>query len=214
MVLKRRWPVLVVGMLILTAAVVGVAKKSHSSYQVTASMLLVPPTPSETAGVPNVAIFHNPILLTNRQLATLSAMTASSVNDSVTASRLAASGATASYSVGPGVGTLAAILSIQTSAASADLASRTAVAVEQAVADDISQRQASMRVADELRIRVQATTSPMLTTSHKNRTRLMATVTAVGLAATVILAFFIEGLAVHRRGRRQNQPVPPTAMPI
>jgi hypothetical protein len=192
-VFLRRWPFVVVSLLVLLTAMVGIAEIERSKAQATWTVLLTSPDTAHDVTVGGVAqASQNPLVPAVTTLDVATRITAVSVSDEETTDRLVKEGATATYTVAPGVQYGSSAMTIVALSNDGDIAVRTARAVAAAIGTDLTNRQTVLGVAPAEMIGTQTIGQPELTHFNKTRVRLLAASGSAGLALIAIAVFAIE----------------------
>jgi hypothetical protein len=192
-VLRRRWIVVLVGVLLTLGAGAAAWRAVPSEYSSTSTMLLLPPVNPTQPGA-------NPYL----SLAGLTGpaeVVARSVNDPTTEQELRQAGASGSWTVERDYQTSAPIILVTVQDSSVDKVRATTDIILAEVPKALNQLQASINVASSARITstvvsrnadVQRVLKPLL--------RALMLVVAAGLILTVALAALIDAVMLRRRG--------------
>lgn len=223
-VLRRRWVTVLIGVVIMTAAGIGILIAVPPTYQVKASDVLLVPAQvgSSQAGA------ANPYLGFGGSLGIVAEITARKMNDFATVELMKQAGATGEYLVDivPGE---APMLQVTATSKNEAEALRTAQVVEKAMNDNLRQSQVDLKAPPQFLI----TTNPVTLPTHSeiqrgSQFRALAGMLVVGLASTVLAAFVVESVKTRRRLRAateeslvgnadlppvQDAPKPPVARP-
>jgi hypothetical protein len=192
-ILRRRWPVLALGLVLVVTASLAAGRSKLPLYSAKATMLFTPPRLSPDAALdaqdPNAV---NPYLADASKLDAALRVTALAVTSQASVARLQPQGATSIYTVGPGPEVTQQTLVIDARDRDPESAKRTAGIVMTAIEQDLSQRQVQLGVAARDRIQVVRLGDIEVTTVPQSAGRLIVLIAAGGVAASVMAAFALE----------------------
>lgn len=199
-VLGRRWPCVVIGVLVTALGVVGVLNTVPVTYSATGSLLLnVPDAPEASDGGTTVPV--NPILGTR---AFVGDLLVTVMSDPAIEDRVAARGGTGTYDTTLGIGDAALVL-IATGGATPEEAMQTWQAVADETAAALLRLQEEKNAPSTQLATVSPITVPHAATAESgSRTRALAATVILGFGFTLLLVYGIESLSQHRRLRRQR----------
>jgi hypothetical protein len=196
-VIFRRWPLVLLGLVLTGAACFGVYTKVPVTYGASGSLLLE--VPEVAAPAPGSTIPLNPILGTRAYIGDL--LTTIMANPEE-AAKVAANGGTGSFETSLGQGQ-AALVQLETTGATPEEALTTwsvaAAATSEAL---LSLQEAKGAPADQL-VTVSPITEPLEATKQSGgRLRALIATAVLGIGLTLLLVFGVESLMQHRRSTK------------
>ena len=207
-VVLRRWPI-VLGALVLSALAAYMAASSVApSYQAKGSALLVGPQGATVAGTEQPQL-DNPYTRLDNTTLVLAAVAVQIMDDSSIRESLRAEGAAPDYVVGRAEdGT--PVLGVVATNTDPAVAVKTVDLVLDRLNDELDIRQAEAGAPADSRVRsIVVTRSDTAIEQLGGRIRAFLAVAALGVAASISLAFITEAIVQGRR-RRSGEAVPPT----
>ncbi len=201
-VMLRRWPVIVVGLLVLAVGMIGITKATRTQSQATLTVLLT--GPASQIQRPTWPRHRIPCSLMRPRWTSRPRITAISVASSRVADALAKRGLTATYTVTPAVQYGTSSMTIVSRSFDPDIAVRTAQAVSDAIQSDLHDRQLSLGIPTTQVVGALPIGLPQITHFNKNKFRLLMAAGAAGVGLIVIAVFAVEaGSPWLRRRDRQ-----------
>lgn len=190
--LRRRWYVVVAGILLTCAGAVAVSQFVPPTYTASANILFLPPQSTQQTG-------GNPYLALDG-LSPAAAAVGLAMSDDATTRALKQAGATGSFTVIPDTTTSGPVLLVSTT----DTTAQGAVATLRLVAKEIPRTLSRLQAQTGAPRRSFITSATVAdkttaTTQHKGQIRALLVVTAGGIALTLILASLIDGIILARR---------------
>ena len=195
--LRRRWYLVIVGVLVTLTAGAAVFRVVPPTYEASASVILVPPDGSIPTGA-------NPYLYMGGLTTTVDVLSRS-LSDEQTRRAILGGGKSLDYSATPDPTSAGPILLVKASGPTPQAAMATLKTVVAKVPSTLSHIQSSLGIAYHAAI-----TSMTLTQDDKakpvQKTRIRATLAATAASAAVVLLLIglIDGLLLRRAGRRQS----------
>lgn len=201
--LRRRWYVVLPGLLV-TLLAAGMAMKVVSpQYQATGSMVLTSPPIVGDGADPNQRT--NPYLNFSAPLGATAEIVSSSVNSDQTSTTLKSKGAQGSYLVAVDPNSDAPLITIEATASDPSQALNTMRLVVTAIRGRLQQIQATADAPANQYIHAQAvTTSPTAPAIHGSLIRVLAVVVLVGLLASCGGAVVAEAVSRGRERKARN----------
>ena len=201
-VLGRQWGIVVPGFLLIVIVALGIAWKVGPEYKASGSVLFVAPNPP--------GVQSNPYLSANGSLNVVAAVLGQVMTqDDPTVQRMLQTGATAQYTVTPGVGP-SPTLDVIATGKSPGQAIQTVQIVSRGIQDEVARRQKAAGAPASTWIRADVLTIPDRASLVFSRPlRALAAVAALGGIAVVALAFALEAADQRRRvpsGRTAEPP--------
>lgn len=209
-VLLRRWPVVVVGLLLSVALSAWVFMRAAPVYQSTAQVLLLPP--SVLVSLPNgeQEVRSNPYLELGYSVAATAEVMATVVGADEVRDRLSAEGASADYVIAPAAPGSSVML-IDARDESPTVATTTSTAVLTELEQQLQDRQVMSGAAPSRFVTVSVVESPTPAQQQLgSRLRMTGAVFLLGVVATVLSAYIIDALR-RRRPRHASEPVSPAS---
>lgn len=200
--LRRRWKIVISGLLITAVAGLLALRILPPTYQATGSVVFIPPSvttdPSSRTGVQGT----NPFLDFGSPLAATAEVVSASVNSDASAKSLKARGASGTYQVALDPNSDAPLVSVEATARNAKSAIQTRDLVVAAVQRKLLEIQRSAGSPANQFVRAQTVTmSDTAPRVHGSLIRALAVIVIVGVVLSCGAALVVEGL---RRGRQSR----------
>ncbi|WP_446664587.1 hypothetical protein [Flexivirga sp. B27] len=193
--LRRRWYVVLIGLLITPALCFGATRLVGETYEAKAMLVLLPPGASiPKAGNPYLNLGSMQPVVGVLSDSMLSQQTARSVRDV---------SPTASFTVAPDPATSGAVLIIDVKDTTSAGAARVLKMLTSSAPQELEKLQDAAKTPAKGRITtdlVAQDTKPVA--SHKKQQRAGLLIAAMGIALTVLVAAFVDGFASRRSRRR------------
>lgn len=211
--LARRWLIVLAGLLVTAAGVIAVLRFVPPSYEASTSLLLtVPVTGDQKGGSTSDPGQVNPYLAFGGALNVNAELLADLLASRDAHTMVRAAGGGAEYAVSPGQGA-APVINVLATSGDAREAGATARAVVTVAAQLLSERQRASGAPQSSWIRVSALTSAGSAEQKTTSTiRALVSTVVLGVAATVLLAFTVEGIARRRVGKLAPTPSRPVSL--
>lgn len=199
--LRRRWKILITGLLLTAIAALLAMKILPPTYQATGSLIFISPAISTTGSAADPTQPANPYLNFGTPLAATADVIAASVNSQTTANRLSGGGATGSYQVALDPNSDAPLMSVQATARDSAKATATRDIVITEIRRELADIQHGAGSPANQLIRVQVVTiSDKAPRVHGSLVRALAVILAVGVILSCGVAVAVEGIS---RGRKR-----------
>lgn len=204
-VLTRRWYAVLIGLLLTGGLCFGAASIAHPTYEIKASLLLIPPKTAVGEG-------GNPYLVLGG-LDTVAEVVARAMTDGEVHRSLVAAGANKDYLVATDPTTAGPVVLVTTEGRTAAEADTSLRLVTQRVPVALSQLQHSANVPSGSRITMtQISRDEIPNKIRKSQLRIVFVGLAVGLGLTLVGTSLLDAL-LRRRGDRQLNEEDPVAPP-
>jgi capsular polysaccharide biosynthesis protein len=200
--LARRWVLVVAGLLITAVGITAVLRLVPPGYEASTSLLLTVPVSAAPAGAPTSDPGQvNPYLAFGAALNVNAELLADVLDSRDAREMVQAAGGTGYYGVSAGQGA-APVINVIATSGDAGTATATARTVGTVAARLLSERQRTSGAPPSSWIRVAPLTGGNSADRKTVSTiRALVSVAVLGIAATVLLAFTVEGMARRRRAR-------------
>jgi hypothetical protein len=205
----RRWYVVLLGVVVTAIAAAAVMGQVAPRYEATGSVLLTSPPRSTTGDAGETA--QNPFLAFDFSTTIFTGVVVQIMNDAVVREGLHDRGARIDYQIGQS-GENAPLIFIVATDPDAEVAMRTVELVQAGISEELDRRQSDAGAPADAQVRSVVITEPSRATELiGGRIRAGLAVGGLGLAASVSLAFFVDGMAEARRRGAAAAPAAETA---
>ena len=198
-VLLRRWPVVVIGLLLTGAAAYGVYKVVPVTYTATGSLLLDVPDPP--VATPGTTVFVNPVIGSKPYVGDL---VSTLMADPSAQEGVLERGGSGTFTTSIGLGE-AALVQISTKGDTPSEAIDTWNAAAKETESQLLQLQEEKGAPDDQLVTISPITAPVDAVKESgSRMRAVVVTIVVGVVLTLLLAFAVESLSQFRASRRRK----------
>jgi capsular polysaccharide biosynthesis protein len=199
--LRRRWKILIAGLLLTAIAALLAMRILPPTYQATGSVIFISPAITTDGSASDPTQPANPYLNFGTPLAATADVVSASVNSDTTANRLSAAGATGTYQVALDPNSDAPLMSVEATARDSAKAVKTRDIVINEIRRELAEIQQASGAPVAQLIRAQTVTvSDNAPRVHGSLVRALAVILAVGVVLSCGCAVAAEGIS---RGRKR-----------